>query len=139
MLRAVIVAVVVAATLVPLVVTDSLPLGFVAVPVVIALLGLVLAWWWPAVRYRHFSYRMGQDTMELEHGVLFRTRSVIPYFRVQHVDTSQGPIDRRLSLSNLKVQTASPATDAFIPGLSTADAAEIRGVILDRAGAGDAV
>jgi len=139
MLRAVIVAIVVAVTVVPLVATDSLPLGLLAVPVVIAVLGLVLAWWWPAVRYRHFRYRMGHDTMELEHGVLFRTRSVIPYFRVQHVDTSQGPIDRRLSLSNLKVQTASPATDAFIPGLSTADAAEIRGVILDRAGAGDAV
>ena len=107
LLRAVIAGVAVAVTMIPIVVTERAPYATLVVPVVVAVFGAVFAWWWPAVRYRHWTYRIGADTMELEHGVVFRTRSVIPYFRVQHVDTSQGPIDRRLSLSNLKVQTAS--------------------------------
>ncbi len=138
-MRVVVLSVVGAITLLPLVVTERAPRALLGVAAVAAVAGAVFAWWWPAVRYRHWTYRMGQDTMELEHGVVFQTHSVIPYFRVQHVDTSQGPIDRRLALSNLKVQTASTATDAYIPGLSTLEAAEIRRTILERAGAGDAV
>lgn len=139
MLRAVTMAALVAVTLVPFVVTERAPGSILGGALVVAAAGVVFAWWWPTVRYRHWTYRLGVDTLDLEHGVAFRTRSVIPYFRVQHVDTSQGPIDRRLGLANLKVQTASSATDADIPGLSTSDADEIRRVILDRAGAGDAV
>jgi membrane protein YdbS with pleckstrin-like domain len=110
------------------------------------LLALVLAgavtafgWWWPGVTYRHWSYRLGDEAIEVDHGVAFRTHSVIPYFRVQHVDTSQGPIDRRLGLTSLTIHTASAATDATLPGLADADAVSVRSLVLDRAGVGDAV
>jgi membrane protein YdbS with pleckstrin-like domain len=96
-------------------------------------------WWWPSVRYRHWTYALGEEAIELEHGVAFRTRSVVPYFRVQHVDTSQGPIDRRLALTNLTIHTASAATDATLPGLATAEAVRVRQLVLERAGDGDAV
>lgn len=96
-------------------------------------------WWWPGVTYRHWSYRLGDEAIEIDHGVAFRTHSVIPYFRVQHVDTSQGPIDRRLGLTTLTIHTASAATDATLPGLAAADATDVRALVLDRAGAGDAV
>ena len=98
-----------------------------------------IGWWWPGVAYRHWSYRLGEDAIEVDHGVAFRTHSVIPYFRVQHVDTSQGPIDRRLGLTSLTIHTASAATDATLPGLADADARDVRSFVLDRAGAGDAV
>ncbi len=98
-----------------------------------------VAWWWPGVRYRHWTYRMGEDALELFHGALFRTESVIPYFRVQHVDTSQGPIERRLGLANLTVHTASAATDASLPGLAADDAESIRRRMLAQVGDGDAV
>lgn len=116
------------------------------VPVSTAVLPLALvsgaaafAWWWPGLRYAHWTYRMGTDALEVHSGVAIRTHSVIPYFRVQHVDTSQGPIERRLGLSNLRVRTASAATHASLPGLSASDAEEIRRIILERAGSGDAV
>lgn len=96
-------------------------------------------WWWPDVVYRHWSYRLGEEAIELDHGVAFRTHSVVPYFRVQHVDTEQGPIDRRLGLTSLKIHTASAASDAVLPGLADADATRVRSIVLDRAGAGDAV
>ena len=106
--------------------------------VVVAAVG-AFAWWWPGVRYRHWRYRLGDDALELSFGPIVRTESVIPYFRVQHVDTSAGPIERKLGLANLKVHTASAATDAVLPGLAAADAEAIRRRMLERAGAGDAV
>ena len=109
-------------------------------------LALVLAvgiaafgWWWPGVVYRHWSYRLGDEAIEVDHGVAFRVHSVIPYFRVQHVDTTQGPIDRRLGLTSLTIHTASAATDATLPGLADADAGAVRSLVLERAGVGDAV
>ena len=104
--------------------------------------GVVVAafgWWWPGVTYRHWSYRLGDDAIEVDHGVAFRVHSVIPYFRVQHVDTAQGPIDRRLGLTSLTIHTASAATDATLPGLADADARSVRALVLERAGVGDAV
>ena len=101
--------------------------------------GGVAVWRLPDLVYRSWTYEVGEDALELQHGVVTRTASSIPYFRVQHVDTEQGPIDRRLGLARLKLHTASAATDASLPGLTTADADALRRTILDRAGAGDAV
>ena len=112
--------------------------AFVAA-MLVALLVAAGGWWYPGVAYRHWSYRLDDDAIEIDHGVAFRTHSVIPYFRVQHVDTAQGPIDRRLGLATLTIHTASAGTDATLPGLAASDAADVRAFVLDRAGAGDAV
>lgn len=105
----------------------------------VVLAGVAFVVLWPAARYRHWTYAVGEDAVELNHGVTFRTLSVVPYFRVQHVDTSQGPIERRLGLVNLTIHTASAATDATLPGLAAAEADRVRRTVLERAGAGDAV
>lgn len=115
-----------------------------AVPVLAPMALLIVAaaafaWWWPGVRYRHWSYRLGDAALEITYGPVFRSESVIPYFRVQHVDTSAGPIERQLGLANLKVHTASAATDAVLPGLATDVAEAVRRRMLESAGAGDAV
>jgi hypothetical protein len=127
-------------TAVATVLTADAPALPVLGPVALLLLAAAaLAWWWPGVRYRHWSYRLGDAALEITYGPVFRSESVIPYFRVQHVDTSAGPIERQLGLANLKVHTASAATDAVLPGLATDVADAIRRRMLESAGAGDAV
>ena len=42
------------------------------------------------------------------------------------VDLSAGPLDRALGLSTVQLHTAAATTDASIPGLRTADAAQLR-------------
>lgn len=106
---------------------------------VLALGVAAFGWWWPGVVYRNWSYQLGDEAIEVDHGVAFRIHSVIPYFRVQHVDTEQGPIDRRLGLTSLTIHTASAATDATLPGLADEDARTVRALVLERAGVGDAV
>jgi membrane protein YdbS with pleckstrin-like domain len=98
-----------------------------------------LAIWLPGLTYRGWRYRLADRALELQHGVLFVQRSVVPYFRVQHVDVSQGPLERALGLARLKVHTASAGTDASLPGVELDRAEEVRRLVLDRAEVGDGV
>jgi len=106
---------------------------------VVAGLALILALWWPGQCYRGWRYRLAEQALELRHGVLTVRRSVVPYFRVQHVDVSQGPVERALGLARLKVHTASAGTDASLPGVGLEQAEEVRRLVLVRAEVGDGV
>ncbi len=117
----------------------DLPGALRAALVAAAAAGLVLAVWLPGLVYRGWRYRLGGEALELRHGVLTVRRSVVPYFRVQHVDLEQGPLERALGLARLKVHTASAGTDASLPGVELARAEEVRRLVLDRAEVGDGV
>jgi membrane protein YdbS with pleckstrin-like domain len=101
--------------------------------------GGLAAWWLPRASYRHWSYQVAEDALELRHGVVRRIHSAIPYFRVQHIDVAQGPVERAVGLARLVVHTASAGTDATIPGIAAGDAEGLRRLILARTGHGDAV
>ena len=105
-----------------------------AVATLVASPVVVLAVRLPRLRYRHWRYRLGPEALELRHGAVFRERSVVPYFRVQHADISSGPLERRLGLVRLKLRTASSGTDGEIPGLTEAAALAAQKRILERAG-----
>ncbi len=92
-----------------------------------------------AIRYRYWRYGLAVHALILEHGVWTRRRSMTPYFRVQNVDVSQGPLERWLGLKRLTIRTASAFTDATIPGLDSVEAEKLRMMILDRAGRDAAV
>ena len=93
----------------------------------------------PRARHRHWRYQVAEDALELRHGVVRRIHSAIPYFRVQHIDVAQGPVERAVGLARLIVHTALAGTDATIPGIAAGDADGLRRLILARAGSGDAV
>jgi len=77
----------------------------------------------PVLRYRIWCYEIREDAIYLERGVITRVRTVVPYVRIQHVDTSRGPIARATGLATLVVYTAgSRGADVTIPGLALADA-----------------
>src|SRR5215207_7448686 len=106
---------------------------------IVAVAGGLAAWWMPRANYRIWRYQVAEDALELRHGVVRRIHSAIPYFRVQHIDVAQGPVERAVGLARLVVHTASAGTDATIPGIAAGDAEGLRRLILARAGHGDAV
>ena len=124
-----------------LVAAGLVPIPFIAraAIVLVAIAVVTLAWWLPGVSFRAWRYRLGATALELRHGVITSQRSVVPYFRVQHVDVSQGPIERRLHLARLKVHTASAGTSGQLPGIEEERAEEIRRLVLDRAEVGDGI
>jgi membrane protein YdbS with pleckstrin-like domain len=95
-----------------------LPLGAVALWLVLTLTVV------PAYRYRRWRWEVTTDEIRLQRGVIVIERTVIPMVRVQHVDTSQGPIIGAFGLSEVRVSTA--AGTHAIPALADAHAAELR-------------
>jgi membrane protein YdbS with pleckstrin-like domain len=74
------------------------------------LAGTVLLAWhahrWPALEYRHTSYRVDALGIEIHRGVYWRVVIHVPRSRVQHTDVSQGPVERRFGLGTLVIYTA---------------------------------
>jgi uncharacterized protein len=90
----------------------------------LVLLGLILV----AVerRWRAWGYLERADDLVVRRGVLIRRTSVVPYGRMQYVDVTAGPLDRRLGIATVTLHTAAAATDAFVPGLRAEEATRLR-------------
>ena len=113
------------------------PVGLVAALAITIAVGLVVIGggiWYVDLQFRHWRYGLGDDVLVLQYGVWNRRLSMTPYFRVQNVDVTAGPMERWLGLKQLTISTASAATDATIPGLDAAEADRLRQKILARAG-----
>jgi len=104
-------------------------LGFVLLPFWLVAMG-ALGWHlqrWPAIAYRHTSYRVDESGIEIARGVLWRTITSVPRSRIQHTDVSQGPLERRHGLGTLVVYTAGTQhSEVRLPGLELGVAQRIR-------------
>jgi uncharacterized protein len=79
---------------------------------------LIYALVWPTLEYRFFRFELRGEDLIVQQGVLFRQWAVVPRHRIQHVDTSQGPLERMMGLASLRVYTAAGiSADGSIPGL----------------------
>ncbi len=92
----------------------------------IALVVLLWGLWLIPRNWRAWGYAERDDDLLVKHGVLFRKLSVVPYGRMQFVDVKSGPLERRVGIATVQLHTASPATDARIPGLPPDEAARLR-------------
>ena len=102
-------------------ITPGLPSGLVA------LLILSLSFTWPPLHYRFWRWDVRTDRVLIQKGVIWRSRSVIPRVRVQHVDTRTSPMQRWFGLSSLIIYTAGTrGADAEIPGLASEEAEALR-------------
>lgn len=100
----------------------------------LALVGfLVLTVWYPPARYARWRWQLTALALELRYGVVVRRYEAVPYFRIQQIDITQGPLDRVLHLATLQVTTASASGSAALPGIAAADAPQVRAELLARA------
>ncbi|MDN4606333.1 PH domain-containing protein [Sporosarcina highlanderae] len=95
--------------------------------VFLLIIGYLLIILFPKVRWMRWRYEVRDSEIELQHGIFIVKRTLIPMVRVQHVDTSQGPILRKYGLAEISISTA--ATVHTIPALIMAEADELRGRI----------
>jgi len=112
------------------VIIDVFPSSVFALSVVFEALGVVYMFY----RFNNWSFELRDDHLFLDHGVFKRTRSMVPYVRVQHIDTQRGPVYRLFGLSKVVVYTAgSKGADVTIPGLSIGDASRVQEKLRDLA------
>ena len=73
-----------------------------------------------------WGYLEREDDLMVRRGVLIRRTSLVPYGRMQYVDVTAGPLERRYGLATVTMHTAAAATDAYVPGLRADEAARLR-------------
>ena len=111
----------------------------VGVWMTLVLLGLWHAYRWPKRAYHVTFYRVDDQGMEIRKGVYWRVVINVPRSRVQHIDVSQGPLERRYGLGTLVIYTAGTEhAKVEVEGLEHGRALRIREHLLP-SGAGDAV
>lgn len=75
---------------------------------------------------RAIGYAERNEDLLIRTGVFYQRTMVVPYGRMQYVDVAVGPIDRAFGLCSLKLHTASPGTNASVPGLPGDEGARLR-------------
>ena len=106
--------------------------------------GLVWHWWagvavagaglaWTIYRWARqqklvdaWGYCERETDLYIRKGVWSRSMTIVPYGRMQVVTMNSGPIEQRLGLATVTLETASAGTDASIPGLHVAEAQRLR-------------
>lgn len=82
----------------------------------------------PNIRWKQWYYRVDENAVELQNGIIILRQTLVPLNRVQHVDTSQGPILDNYGLADVIISTA--ATKHKIPALDTDKAEVVRKQII---------
>lgn len=92
--------------------------------VAVVVLGCMVIGVAPGLRWRMWRYEIRPDEVDLQRGILWIERTLVPLARIQHVDTRQGPLQRLYGLSTVVFHTAAGPNQ--IPELSTPVASEVR-------------
>lgn len=95
---------------------------------------LLAAWeaWLIPRQVRAMGYALAEDHLLWRKGVMLRSVEIVPYGRMQLVETSQGPIARWLGIAEVQLHTASASTDATINGVPVEDAERLRATLSER-------
>ena len=101
---------------------------FAAIPALLVV--AVLIFRFPSRRYAARGYALAHERLRVVRGIWFRSDTVVPFGRVQHIDVNQGPLERAYDLATLTLHTAgSHNSSVALPGLAHQDALAMRETI----------
>lgn len=107
---------------------DWLPVW--AAPLALALIGLWSVGFAAPRRWSRWGWAWTGRELHVAQGWLNRRHTIVPALRVQHIDVTQGPLERLFGVSTLVLHTAGTAnSEVHLPGISRDTAEEIRDAI----------
>ena len=108
-----------------------LPFGLLVGAALVILLYLALLA--PPRRYRAWGYGMDSEELQVRRGVWIQVHTLVPLDHVQHIDVSQGPLERAFGICSLILHTAGTLhSQIVLPGLARPTADRIRDEIRGR-------
>ena len=117
-------------------VAANLPLLPAAVLWVCWVVFAALLFVWPGISLPKRGYVLRGNDILFRKGVIWRSVTAIPFNRIQHVETSSTPFDRKFELATLQLFTAGGSSgDLKIDGLGKDTAEQLRVFVLEKAGA----
>ncbi len=91
---------------------------------------------WPSIAVPRQGYTVRDKDVVYKKGVVWQSVTAIPYNRIQHVETSSTPLDRKFGITALQIFTAGGSGgDLKIHGIGAANAERLRVYILNKVGA----
>ena len=101
-----------------------------APPLVVALLGLWSVLYAAPKRLARWGWAWTGRELHVASGWLTRSHTIVPAVRVQHIDVTQGPVERMFGVATLVLHTAGTAnSEVHLPGIAREDAERIRDAI----------
>jgi membrane protein YdbS with pleckstrin-like domain len=89
-----------------------------------AVLGVIFTLAIPRLRWARWRWDINDEGIDIQHGTVAINRTLVPWIRVQHVDTRRGLFEQAFGLSTVVVHTA--AGSHTIPLLPAQEADELR-------------
>jgi membrane protein YdbS with pleckstrin-like domain len=117
-----------------LLIINPLPLiiatGFIALTILVAALVIKLI----HLKANNIAYGLFKHEMVLREGLFWVSTTALPFTRLQHVNLSQGPIERKFNLVTLKCFSAgSGMAEIDLPGINADLAEHLRQHLLSQA------
>ncbi len=107
--------------------------GFILywIPGMLGLLIVSLGWIYLSHQYRGYAIR--EHDIIYRSGVIWRKTTILPFIRIQHVETQQGVLQRKFDLAKLQLFTAGgQRADLTINGMEFAITEGIKGRLLKK-------
>jgi len=102
------------------------------IPIVISIPLII----WPIISVPRIGYAVRDRDIIYKSGVFWHTVTAVPFNRIQHVEKSSTPLDRRFNIASLQLFTAGGSGgDLKIHGLPAKTAEKLRFFILQKIGA----
>lgn len=107
-------------------ISGELPILPLFIVIIIAIVGIfIILIIWAIMFYNRYKFRIGEDAVYINRGILWKRNVIIPYERIQHTSVTRGPIDMLLGLHILNIFTAGTGSvGARFGGAASAFAAE---------------
>ena len=100
--------------------------------IVSLLVAYLIAW----LLYSHFQFMLDHDSLQISHGILFKTQDSIPYRQIQNINIEQDIIFQMLGVSRLVVLTAGHEegknTKGVIPAIDSDAAIFLKDMLLQK-------
>ena len=97
--------------------------------VMIVVLSLIASFYRAKARF----YAMREHDVLFQQGLFWQKTTAVAFNRIQHIDLTHGPVERKYNIASLKFFTAGGSSvDLKIPGLPEEDAEQIRALILSK-------
>jgi len=85
------------------------------------------------LKYRNKGVALREQDIAFKKGIFWKKITILPFNRIQHLESHRGPIDRKFDLATLRLYTAGGAqADMIISGLDVMNADQIKQLLLDK-------
>ncbi|WP_298335824.1 PH domain-containing protein [uncultured Erythrobacter sp.] len=106
---------------------EEVPIPFGIITGLAVLMALFIVIRIPLARYNARGYQISPDRLRVVRGIMWRSDTIVPFGRIQHIDVDQGPIERALDIATMTLHTAgSHNASVSLPGLGHELAVQMR-------------